>query len=139
MGHVNIAQRDERLSVGTERLQLLYGNLNVNHRLGLQTRNRRRAVVVDATRESPERPRNPISFLLEFQNPAWVVRRDLQPLDLVGCGVVIYDENSRLGAVRDLRKLIRRRVVFASIRNPIRHVGVRRAPIPKRGGSESLP
>ena len=81
MGHVNIAQRGERLRVVTERLQLFHGHLNVNDRLRLQPRNRRRAVVVDATRECPERSRKAIPFCFEFQNPARIVRRDLQSLD----------------------------------------------------------
>lgn len=40
MGHVNIAQRGERLSVGADRMQLFDGDLNVNDRLRLQSRRR---------------------------------------------------------------------------------------------------
>ena len=74
MGHVNIANRGERRCVDTERLQLFHGHLNVNDRLRLQPRNRRRAVVVDATREFAERSRKAIPFRLEFQNPARIVQ-----------------------------------------------------------------
>ena len=79
--HMNIAERGERVCVAMDRLQLFHGNLNVNDGLRLQPRNRRRAVVVDAISEFPEGARNAISFRLEFQNPARIVRRDLQSLD----------------------------------------------------------
>ena len=81
MGYVNIAQRGERLCVEAETLQLLHGHLNVNNRLRLEPRNRRRAVVVDATRDCPEHSRKAIPFRLELQNPARIVGRDLQSLN----------------------------------------------------------
>ena len=90
MEHVNIAQRGERLCISADRLQPFHGNLNVNDRFRLQTRNRRRADVVDATREFSERTRGAIPFRLEFQNPAWIVRRDLQSVDHDCSAVELY-------------------------------------------------
>ena len=53
MGQVNITERGERDGVGSNRLQPFYGNLNVDNRLRLKARNRRRAVVLDALSEFP--------------------------------------------------------------------------------------
>ena len=73
MRHMNIAQRGERLCISADRLELIDGHLDVDDRLRLQTRNRRRAVMVDATSELPERAGNAIPLRLEFQNPARIV------------------------------------------------------------------
>jgi hypothetical protein len=81
MRRMNIAERGERLCVGTDRLQLFHRNLNVNDRFRFQPRHCRRAVVVDATSEFSEGSRKAIPFRLEFKNPARIVQRDLQSVD----------------------------------------------------------
>ena len=78
MGHVNIAQRRERLCIRLEWQQPFHGDLNVDDRFGIQTWHGRRAFVVDATNEGAKGSRNPISFRLEVQNPSRIVRHDLQ-------------------------------------------------------------
>jgi hypothetical protein len=56
-----------------------------NDRLRLKPRNGGRAVVLDEVRCFTEHSRDAIPFHLKFQNPAWIVWRDLKSLNHVGC------------------------------------------------------